>query len=173
MELLIDKGYVSSKLQIAKGYLDKDFNRVFIREAQELDLKPLLCEAFYFDLVAGRGQKPYQKLIQGGEYSYQGRTYAFEGIGTVLAYFAYARFVLKSNVVSASHGLSIKNTSFSEPLPLEERRNFYYESRKDANTFFEQVELYLERHPQDYRSWKCSGNCSTREVKVSKFGIIP
>ena len=50
MELLINKAKVSEILQVAIGYNEDEFN-VFIREAQDFDLKPMLCEKFYFELL--------------------------------------------------------------------------------------------------------------------------
>ena len=156
--LLINKNTVSAKLQIAIGYDATEFN-TFINEAQEFDFKPLVQEDFFFDLLAKQSEATYVKLINGGSYNYNGRDYYFQGVASVLSYFTYARFVMNSSGVSTSHGMVIKTTPNSVPLPLEERRNTYYKKREDANTIFVDVVKFIERNIDDYPSWNNSKEC--------------
>ena len=141
MELLIKKEQVASKLQLQTGYNKDVFENVFIREAQQLDLKPLLCESFYCELLEKKEKPIYKKLIEGGSYEYEDKKYCFEGLGTVISYFAYARFVFKSNIVSTSHGFVVKDTPYSDPAALQERKNLYHLHQKEANTYFEEVKI--------------------------------
>lgn len=158
MTLLITKSVVANKLQVAIGYSDKEFE-TFINEAQEFDFKKLVCEDFYFDLLEKRNESAYQKLIDGGSYEFNGRTYRFQGIASVLSYFAYARFFLNAPMVSTSHGMVIKTTPNSEPVSLEDRRNVYYKKREEANTLMVDVVKFIERKISDYPSWN-NGNTS-------------
>lgn len=161
MQLLINKQKVADVLQVAIGYNTDQFD-VFIREAQDFDLKPLLCEDFYYDLVAGRLTTPYLELIDGGNYTYNSRTYFFRGLADVLAYFTYARFILKSNYVSTSHGFTTKTTPYSDPMLLDEKRNMYYKYQKEANTLFADLKIYVERNLSTYASWNsCHEDCGT------------
>ncbi|WP_228853242.1 DUF6712 family protein [Aegicerativicinus sediminis] len=161
MELLINKAKVSEILQVAIGYNEKEFE-VFIREAQDFDLKPLLCEDFYYELVENRADSSdWQKAIEGGPYTYESKNYFFRGIGDVLAYFTYARFILKCNYVSTSHGFSIKKTPHSEPMTLQEKRNMYYKYQEDANTIFADFKRYVERNTDLYDSWDSCNECNS------------
>lgn len=144
MVLLITKTIVAQKLQVAIGYDTNEFN-VFISEAQTLDFKPKVCEEFYFELLEKRNQPNWKKLIDGGEYLYNGRTYLFRGLADVLSYLSYARFILKSNNVSTSHGFVTKISPHSEPLSLEEKRNYYYKYQQDAFSIFEETKNYISR----------------------------
>ncbi len=170
MILLTNKETVSKILQVAIGYNEKEFD-VFVKEAQEFDLKPLLCEQFYSDLIHFEFEKT-KDLIEGGCYNYNGAHINFRGLKDVLCYFTYARFILKSNVVSTSHGFVIKKTPHSEPITLEERRNFYYSYRKDANIIFEDVKKYIERNLLDFPSWKCDSNCDKPIKTTFKTRVI-
>lgn len=161
MTLLITKEIVAEKLQVAIGYDDKEFD-TFIREAQELDLKPLLCEDFYYDLLSKKDDEAYAKLLSGGDYVIGARTYSFIGLSTVLAYFTYARFYLNSPGVSTSHGIVFKNNPQSTPVPLEDRRNVYYKKREDANTFLSDCKAFIDRNISDYPSYNnCRKGCGT------------
>ena len=154
MVFLIYKKDVADRLQVAQGYFERDFNDVFIREAQELDLKPLMPPSFYARLMRERKLSPYNKLLSGGEYEYDGQLYNFAGVATVVSYFAYARFIFKSNIVSTSHGFVVKDTPYSTPIPMEDRRALYNEFRKDAGGYFEEAKIYIERNLQLFPKWK-------------------
>lgn len=159
MVLLINKAKVSEILQVAIGYNDDEFN-VFIREAQDFDLKPLLCEDFYYELMDKIDEAEWKLLINGGGYTHNGKPRSFRGLGDVLAYFTYARFYRKSSNVSTSHGLVNKTTPHSVPLTTEEKNNMYYKYKKDANLIFEDFQVFMKRKSIDYASWNsCYENC--------------
>lgn len=172
MILLIDKNQVSQKLQVAIGYDLREYN-TYINEAQEFDFKPLVSEDFYFELLANRNLPIWKKLIDGGNYDYNGRTYNFQGIGTVLAYFSYARFVMSCSAVSTSHGMVIKTTPNSQPLNLDERKNFYYKKKAEANTLLEDCVKFIERNITDYSVWNSDKvKCGIRERFATKTRVI-
>ncbi len=173
MQLLTSKTKVSEILQVAIGYNESEFN-VYIREAQDFDLKPMLCEDFYFELVANMEDAgDWQKVVDGGEYQFEGKDMFFRGISDVLAYFTYARFILKCNYVSTTHGFTIKKTNFSDPLPLEEKRNMYYKYKKDANIIFADVKKFIERNIDTYASWdSCNEGCNTPKATGFKTRVI-
>lgn len=171
MELLTNKAKISQILQVAIGYDEQEFN-VFIREAQDFDLRPLLCEDFYFELVAKREEAAWTKLIDGGEYTYEENPFFFRGFADVLAYFTYARFILKCNYVSSSHGFTIKKTPHSEPMSLEEKRNMYYKYKKDANIILKDVSTFIERNIDSYSSWSSCDECSSTKTSGFKTKVI-
>ena len=150
--LLINKAKVTELLQVAIGAVESEFNK-YIEEAQKFDLKPLMCEEFYYDLLKNNNEENYQDLINGVDYDYEGRNYSHDGIGSVIAYFAYARFFLSSPAVSTTHGVVMKTTPYSEPLSLEERRNVYYKKREEANLMMADVIKYICRKKEDFPVW--------------------
>jgi len=153
MVLLINKDIVASKLQVAIGYDPEAFN-TFVREAQLFDFKPLVREEFFMDLIENKDEADWKKLIDGGDYEWNGRTYHFLGIDTILSYFAYSRFVLNSGAVSTSFGMVVKTNPNSQPLNLEERKNFYYKKQAEAGTLFSDLKSFVERNITTYPSWK-------------------
>ncbi|MHC0442310.1 DUF6712 family protein [Flavobacterium sp. 3-210] len=169
--LLITKDIVAAKLQVAIGYDSQEFN-TFINEAQEFDFKTLVEEDFYFDLIAKKDEQPWKKLIDGGSYPYNDRTYNFQGIATVLSYFSFARFKMDSSGVSTSHGFVVKTTPNSTPLVLEERKNAWYKKREEANLMMIDVVKYIERNIGDFPSWNSSKSCTTGGKYSPKTRII-
>lgn len=169
--LLITKDIVASKLQVAIGYDSKEFE-TFINEAQDFDFKPLVEEDFYFDLMAKKDDEKWKKLIDGGDYLFNNRTYHFQGVATVLSYFSYARFVMSSSAVSTSHGMVVKTTPNSIPLSLEERKNSWYKKREEANLMMIDVVKYIERNIADFPSWNSSQSCKPSYKYASKTKVI-
>ncbi|WP_445454110.1 DUF6712 family protein [Flavobacterium sp. 25HG05S-40] len=159
LNLLINKAKVSELLQIAIGVPEAEFEK-YIEEAQKLDLKKLMCDEFYYDLLKNKGQANFVALINGGDYEYENKSYSHDGLSRVLAYFTYARFQLNSPVVSTSHGMVIKSTPHSEAVSLEERRSTYYKKREDASEFMTEVVKFIERNIEDYPTWNCETSCS-------------
>jgi len=158
MDLFATKEDVEKIMPVPDGYLKEDFEKIYIREAQELDLKPLLGEAFYLDLLKNK-----LKFINNNE-----TTELYKKIIVVLSYFAYARFLYKSNVVASSHGIVIKKTDYSEPLSLEERKNFYYRYRKDAYTYFDELKAFLNKNAEEFPNW----NLSDKKKIVNNYRFI-
>ncbi|WP_313384574.1 hypothetical protein [Chishuiella sp.] len=167
MKLLINKQILSKYFQIGQGVSESDIEK-YIQEAQELDLKPLLCEDFYYDLFSTN--EKFKKVIEGGEFEYNGQVRFFGGIEKVIAYFAYARLILKSNIVNTTHGFVTKKTDFSSEADFAQRKNYYYSNRKDANTFLEDVKKYIELHIDQFHSWNCYSKCN--KVKSYKSSVI-
>lgn len=161
--LLINKATVEKFLQVAIGYDASDFDR-FIREAQEFDLKPLLCDDFYFDMLKKKTELPYTEIIPGQEYTIDGKTYYHEGLEAVLSYFTYARFVLKSGAVSTSHGVVTKKTPNSEPISHSEKKDIYYSCRQDANKLFVDVAKFMDRKDINYKECLDCDNTASGDI---------
>lgn len=153
MVLLINKEYVASKLQVAIGFDTTDFN-AYIREAQLFDFKPLVREEFFMDLIEFRAEAHWKLLIDGGDYDWKGRKYQFEGLKTILSYYAYSRFVMSSGAVSTSFGMVIKTNPNSQPLELKERQNYYYKKQSEAGILFNDLKNFIERNIENYKSFK-------------------
>ena len=172
MILLIDKDFVASKLQVAIGFDAENFN-TYVREAQLFDFKTIVREEFFMDVLANKDDPKWKLLIEGGEYEFKGRTYQFEGVATILAYFSYARFVMSSSAVSTSFGMVVKTNPNSQPLGLEERKNFYYKKNAEAGLLFNDFKSFVERNLIDYPSWNEQlNNCGSANQRTFKTSII-
>jgi hypothetical protein len=129
----------------------------FILEAQQLDVKPIINELLYYDLCKNFDDTENQTLLDGGEYTYQGNTYYFEGLGAVIAYFALARFVRANPLHIVSYGIVTKNTPQSTPAPQELITAEVNALKSAAHGYIHEVKLFLERHPEDYPLYRTGG----------------
>ena len=173
MVLLINKQDVANELQVAIGYDSKEFD-TFIRDAQDLYLKPLLCEDFYYELMQKKDDPDWKKIIDGGDYIYNSKSYSFRGIGSVLSHFTYAEFFRFSNNVSTSHGFVNKTTPHSTPVGDDEKNNMFYKYQEKAYRIFEDFKRFVDRNIDTYQSWNsCHEDCGqTRRNTGFKTKVI-
>jgi hypothetical protein len=92
--------------------------QTYIQKAQELDLKPFLGYALYYDLIKNintdgtiKDEAPqhYKDLLNGCEYlDERGHIVLYQGLPPVLAYFTFARFIEADAVHYTASGPVIK-----------------------------------------------------------------
>ena len=109
---------------------------------------------------------PYDKIIPGLKYEYEGKTYYHEGLEAVLSYFTYARFLLKSDVVSTTHGMKIKKTTQSDTIGISEKKDLYHSHRQDANKLFESVAKYMDLKDINYKDCSDCGDSPQQDIVV-------
>src|ERR1700733_5924189 len=77
--------------------------KIFVNKAQDLDLKPFLGYALYYDFIKyfnddgtiqDDAPQPYKDLLNGSEYlDRYGHIVLYEGLFPTLLYFTFARFI--------------------------------------------------------------------------------
>lgn len=142
----------------------------FILEAQQFDLKKLMGDAFYLDFMNDFDGSPslstYSDLFNGTTFICGGYTYKHEGIKTVLAYLAYARYVLNSNVESTAFGTVNKITAESRSVDEKTINRLYAQAYNGAMEYWADVKKYLNE--QDYELWDlCEKGTNITAIRVS------
>ena len=153
MELLINKALIASQLQVGIGVADAEV-KTYIRETQEIDLRERVCEDFYHDLLSNRTADGYKVLFQGGEYTYDSKTYYNPGLNKIIAYWAFARLTERANKISTTHGLVRKNTPQSEALSQSELDRSARLYRNDADRYWEEFKKYMDRNDETFTNWE-------------------
>lgn len=171
--LLINKNDFKDYKQISKGK-DVELIEQYIQEAQDLDLKEIVCREFYYDLLKNFQLPAYQKLIHGETYTdAEGNEIEYKGIKAVLVYYAYARYVLRGHVTDTPFGMVQKTNEFSQPVSSAEKREVRDRSRIDAMSYWQECKIYLDQHIQLFAKWKecedcgCKGTTKSRKLKMS------
>lgn len=90
---------------------------IYIREAEHLDVLPILGAALYARLDQGEGLTEQEMtLLEGGEYNADcGGVRHIQGVKVALAYFAYARLVRNNQVNVTPYGVVTKVGDESNP----------------------------------------------------------
>lgn len=159
-QLLINKNDFKQYKQISKGK-DVEIIEQYIQEAQDLDLKNIICRGFFFDLLKNKNEQIYQTFIHGETYTdSEGSLIEFKGLAPVIVYFAYARYILRSHVVDTSFGMIQKTNDFSQPISSSEKRDIRDKCQTDAMSYWEDCKLYLNEKKETFPKWEKCGDCS-------------
>jgi hypothetical protein len=154
--------------------LDDDRIKPFILEAQRMDLRPVLNDAFYYafvnDFDTGTGLNvtaAYEKLRSGGTYTYNALTIQFDGVEPMLAYFALARFVQDNQLHITRMGITVKSTQQSEPAEPTQIRTIVNELRSAALSYQAQVIQFLETEIANYPLYNTGGGSENTGTRTS------
>lgn len=162
--MLIDRIEIAKHREISKN-VREDKIGPYIEDAQRLDLKPLLGERLYYELA--NNATAHSDLLNGGTYSYDGKTYDHPGLKKVLSLFAYARYVMFGSYTDTAFGFVEKSNQDSKSVGDAHKRNIYTENQKAAASYFEDVALFMTR--TEYDLWASDCSPSRSRFRISKI----
>lgn len=170
MVQLINKYDIAEYKPISKGR-DVDALARFIVEAQDLDLKELLCDSFFYDLLKNRQLPAYQKLIHGETYTKSAGATAteitFKGLKPVLVYFFWSRYAMDGDVIDTPVGQVQKTIDNSTVLSQSAKRDMRDTSIQTAMSYFKEVAKYLDQKIDVFPKWKECSNCGCGDSKIA------
>ena len=103
------------------AHIEKDKIDSFIREAENMDLKPVLGDSLL--IAVKRDSTAFAALWNGVLYKTStGEEKSFEGLKSALAYFTYARFVRNSDGNVTRTGFMVKDNEHSARASDAERQ---------------------------------------------------
>jgi hypothetical protein len=135
----------------------------YIKKAQELDLKPFLSPAFYYELLKcfdADGQLKenaplqYQNLFNGCEYTDTwGHIISYDGMIPMLVYFTFARFIEGNSVFYTATGPVIKQYDNAQAVSQQDVVKLVQQQRSIANAYASNVEKFLLDNQDQYPLW--------------------
>jgi hypothetical protein len=151
---------------------DKKVN-TFVIEAQEFDLRPVIGDAFYLELLLkapGFGGV-YDALWNGSTYQCGSTTYSNPGLKAVLIYYSWARITAESNITSTAFGLHAKLNEDSTPISDKALTAIVDKARSGAQAYCHRVVDFLNANSSDYPLYKCATkNGRTGGLRISSVG---
>lgn len=168
--MLITKTDILNYRDISKSVRDDKINP-YIKDAERLDLRPLLGELLYRDLVENATDQKYLDLLDENNYSYQGDNYSHGGLKEILSLYAWSRYVMFGSFTDTSFGHVKKKTQDSEPLSYQEKKSIYTQDTQTALTLWGDVERFIIRNSETYPLFN-SGSCGrarNRTFNISKI----
>jgi len=155
---LISKSDIIDVRQISKSVTEPVINN-FIDEAQLLDLKPLVGESLYQEIILNPAN--YQDLLNNVTYNYNGSEVTSCGLKRVLIHFAFARYVMNGNLIDTPFGMVEKQFQDGKNIERTSKKELYKYNQQIAFQYWNEVERYLNRNQDLYPKWK-NGPCETR-----------
>jgi hypothetical protein len=148
--------------------------KVFIQKAQDLDLKPFLGHALYYEFIKHVNEdgtinidapQHYKDLLNGSEYlDKHGHIVLYEGLLPTLLYFAFARFIEADAIRYTASGPVLKQHEGGTTLSANEITKLVQQQRSVANAHANEVEKFLWDHRADFPLWQYnSKNRSARQ----------
>jgi hypothetical protein len=134
----------------------------FVVEAQMLDVKQWLGDAFLNELMSQKATDPETlttanlNLLNGGSYVYQTKTYLFQGLKTCIAYYAFGRFTNRMPFNYTAAGIVLKDSDLSTPVSDKVVQRLETEARLTADAIKEETILFLNRNRATYPLWSSS-----------------
>lgn len=145
--------------------------KVFINKAQDLDLKPFLGYALYYDFIKQFNEdgtiktdapQHYKDLLNGAEYlDKDGHIVLYEGLLPTLLYFAFARFIEADAIRYTASGPAIKRHENSDAVSPQYITKLVQQQRSVANAHANEVERFLWDHRADFPLWRFSSKNKT------------
>lgn len=155
---------------------------VFVRKAQELDLKPFLGHALYYDFIqwintdgtfkSGTPQA-YINLFIGSTYTDPaGNTNMYEGMVPALIYWTFARFIEADAIRYTASGPAKKKLDDSDPLTISELTKIVQQQRSVANAHANEIERFIWDNKGSFPLWYANPkNKSSRQSGPRIRGI--
>ena len=155
--------------------IKSDRIKVFVKKAQELDLKPFLGHALYYDFIQyfnadgtlmPNTPQPYKDLLNGSEYlDRYGHVVLYEGLLPMLVYYSFARFVEADAIHYTATGPVIKHHDNAEALSPKDIIRLVQQHRSVANAHANEVEKFLRDNRVDFPLWNYNPkNKSSRQA---------
>ena len=165
--LLINRAKIAQYKQIAKSVYDDVLNQNIL-EAQFQDLRHLLGERLYYDLLANATSSTYTDLLNGGVYTINGIARTNEGLKKCLVYYAFARYSMFGGVTDTPFNMVEKlNGQESRPVSTEFKKTIYQNNRDIAYNVWLSVEIYLRLTNNQLFTNNC--NQKRQSFKISKI----
>lgn len=138
----------------------------FATEAQDQDVKPILGDALYYQLMTTPAATAYAELLNGKTYTYNGETIYFEGIKPLIVYFFLARFIQNNAINITRFGVVSKVINQSQPVDAQVIRQVVNEMKSNAQTYKNDVERFLCQNPTTYPLYKGSNSNINTSFKM-------
>lgn len=134
-------------------YTDSDKLERIIHEAEQVYIKPVIGNALYLSLITNPPQSQYDTLLDGGEFTYKGKRFQFEGLKAALAYYAYARSA-KSSIIPTRYGTVEKRSEYSSQASIQERQKIIRETFEVADRYLKDCVNYIAANPDIFPDFK-------------------
>ena len=142
IDLIIDANDIRNYKDISMHTPDSRINE-YIRDAQEQDLRLLLGNSFYFDVLSNLANPVYSDLLNGGDFQKDSCTWTQQGLKAVLVEFTWGRYTYFGIHNDTPFGNTVKLSDFSKESESKDRKDIWEQSKQRANSYFDVIRTYL------------------------------
>ncbi len=153
------------------GKVDDGKILTYITEVEFMNIKPVLGEALFMDLLKnGETNEDYKTLLMGGSYTdSKGEICSFVGLKSAIAYFVYAQNLMSGDFQATRFGTVFKEDDFSPShISSKERSDCYNNTLEVANYYLNECVSFCKSKGL-IQSQK-SNRPSTGGITIRKIG---
>lgn len=125
-----------------------------IEQAQIVELKEVLGDRFYFDVIANKNNPDYAPLLSGCSFTYFGVNYYQDGLNALLADYFMSKYILQVNTNLTPFGATQKLSNDSELADRNSLKDVSTQQLQLAGARWEIIRLYLNANPNLFPNWK-------------------
>lgn len=162
--LLISREDMIPYCQVAIHSREDSMLQPHILAAQLVDVKQMLGNALYTDLIKNRTDAKYITLLEGGEYTVDGKVLTFQGLKAAISCYAYARYILRNNVVDTPFGMVNKTSEFSEPADSKTLNSNASAKRSEATSYMHECIDFISANLTTYGLFNTCGTNKGRLI---------
>lgn len=163
---LITPEEVSGLTRGMSVHVEDDKIEAYIRESENMDIKPVLGDALFLDIKANPDK--YHLLLSGGEYVAKcGEKRLLVGLESALAYYSYARLVKNGDGNVTRYGYVNKEYEYSNRPEFKEKLQAYNDAFSIAASYMKECVEYLSENRDAFplfRKGKIRANGTTFKI---------
>lgn len=167
-----------TRFKIVSPNIPQEVMNQAILDAQWLDLRPWMSDAFYEDFIqkfddTGDPQfANYQNLLNGSTYTLDGNSVRQKGLVPAVVYFTYTRLLAEVGLSVSQSGVHRKNTLESEQVSGTELRLHEQQSRASAMSYLNSAKTFLDSEIALYPLWRELKDIDSRSYTGFSFTKI-
>ena len=131
-----------------------------IEQAQS-DLREIMGNPFFFDVMKNHTSPEYTDLMAGSEYTEGTYLMMHNGIKSLLADLTYARYIYEINTTLTPFGAVTKTHGDSAPVSHSMIKDLVKQTRIDSDKNWQLIEGYLEVNKDTFPVWASQNSCNT------------
>lgn len=148
------------------GQVDALQLNAYIKEAEQMYVKPLVGDKLYLDILKNEDDK-YDTLLNGGTYTDGSEEiHSFMGLKVALSYFVYAQNIMTGDFQSTRYGMVLKDNDYSQHLSGKERSDAYNNALEVGNMYLSECVAYCKTVGFIQNKGKIRGTGSLRIKKI-------
>ena len=155
--------------------IDPKFNadrfNSFVNSVQRKNLRELFGDALYYDFMNdARASGKYKTLLDGENYTYDGKTISYYGLKPLLSFWVLALIVRESDLYLAQHGAIMFTENPQQPFVTAKQKDRVSAGyMEEATTYENDLIQYLNEHASTYTLW--DGGIESDESEMISFRI--
>ena len=145
-----------------------------IEQAQIVELKEVLGDRFYFDVLANKNNVEYADLFSGSSFTYYDVTYYQDGLNALLSDYFMSKYILQVNTNLTPFGATNKTTQDSEIADRNSLKDISTQQLQLAGARWEIIKMYLDTNTNKFPNWKfnINGEVNSEPYRSLKFRKI-